>query len=180
MTELTELKQLIIAGFEALGLQVERKTEFVASEYEGSHEFVGYEVKKKPKAKREKKEVEYSFLFEQLWKKKPHRAGNSKQDANKEMLAKMGKGVEYKDINEGIERYAAYVKATNDQCVYKLNNFIKKDLFLESWDIPKDTVKQSLPRDNEKLPTFAAKHGLREANIGESWPAYRKYIEDNI
>lgn len=194
MSEISELKQLIISGFKALGLEV--MVVNTGHESNPVRKSYAYRVNKKPKQTRKASERVYTESFEQAWKLKPSRKphSNSKVAAFRAWNARIPinggfphDGVDAKwkkDIIEGIKRYAAYVKheGIEPRYVMQLSTFLgPSQHFLEAWEIvdkPKEKIK--LPYLNEELQAFATEHGIRLANPNESYPQYRKYIQSQI
>jgi len=184
MNEISELKQLIIAGFEALGLEV------IKGDY-------GYIATKKPKQTRKASERVYTESFEQAWKLKPSRKphSNSKVDAFRAWNARIPinggfphDGIDdkwKKDMIDGIKRYAAYVKheGIEPRYVMQLSTFLgPSQHFLETWEIvDKPKEKLTVPREYAKVDAFAIKHNLTyPAPKGMHYPEYKHLLQNEI
>lgn len=126
--------RFLTAMCEALGLEVE---DIVLNCYNGEPINFDYKITKKAKKTRTKKEIGYTLIFEDIWKITPKVDGNSKQDAFREYQLKLKENVFETEISLGVERYARYVEATGTKFVYKLHNFIRKDMFKDEWIAPK-------------------------------------------
>jgi hypothetical protein len=139
----------------------------------------------KHKRTRKAKEVTYSDEFELAWKLYPDKQGNKKKAAYiqwNNRLKGMSTGYESVMI-DGTRRYAAYCKATEkpEQFVNQASTFYgPEQLYLQSWDIPKQVTQIKLPRINEDLPKFARDNDLPPPNRGEEYPAYRRRLENEI
>lgn len=84
---------------------------------------------------------EYSPDFESAWHTYPKRAGgNSKASAFKAWKARLKEGVKPETMQEGVKRYAAFVRATGNtgtQYVKQASTFFGPDRhFEESWQPP--------------------------------------------
>lgn len=84
---------------------------------------------------------DYSTEFEEAWKAYPKRAGgNPKPSAWKHWKARLKEGITPDDMLAGVQRYAAYVRATgktNSEYVKQAATFFGPDHhFAESWDAP--------------------------------------------
>ena len=179
--EIEELKQLVIAGFKALGLEYECSACATNPSLPSIHKFT-----KKPKATRSRKPTEYSYEFEVAWACYPEKNGNKKSAAYAEWEKRCGISenetfahayTAMELMIDGTKRYAAYHKAMNtpEQYIHQGSTFYGREkLYNQPWDIPKQVIK--LPAD-DKLEDFAVSRGLRKAGPGELYPAYRKYIE---
>jgi hypothetical protein len=141
----SELKQLIIAGFEALGLEYSCEDEF---RMQPIHLFT------KPKRTRKAKEVTYSDEFEQAWKLYPKKEGNKKKAAYTQWnnrLKTMSTGYESVMI-DGTRRYAAYCKATEkpEQFVNQASTFYGPDkLYLQEWTIPPQKLTKAQKKEQD-------------------------------
>lgn len=139
-----------------------------------------YEVTKRQPKQRTSKEIGYTVEFLEIWKIKPNRPGNSKQEAFKVYLTQIKKGANSLEIKAGLQRYTEYIKATSsEEFAYKLSNFIKRELYLSKWEIPKTANKLKLPVDDQ-LVSFAQKNGLPDPAHGESFPEYRRRLQTII
>jgi len=177
---MTNGERLLHALCDALGFDVEAEviTNTAGQLQEGQYEYKC--IKRQPK-KRSKADMAYSDMFLELWDIKPHRDGNSKPEALKEYLAKIKSGALHDSILEGLERYAAYVKAIgSDEFTYKLSNFIKNEHYLSKWAIPEKNTKLFIPKDNEKLEAFCKANDLPQAGTGDDYTKWRKRIADAI
>lgn len=81
--------------------------------------------------------------FEQVWQAYPKRAGgNSKADAQQAWVARRREGHSAETILAGVERYAAFCKATGKlktEFVKQAKTFLGRGLhFLEDWNIPEN------------------------------------------
>jgi hypothetical protein len=177
---MTNGERLLHALCDALGFDVEAEviTNTAGQIQEGQYE---YKVTKRQPKKRSKADMGYSDDFLYLWSIKPHRDGNSKPEAFKEYGAKIKGGEFYMLIRQGLERYAAYVKAIGtDEWTYKLSNFIKNEHYLSKWAIPEKATKLFIPKDNEKLKQFCIDNDLPKDKPGEYYPEWRQRIADAI
>jgi len=111
--------------------------------------------------------------FDEMWAAYPKKA-------NKKQAREIWKRQKLDKIADQIIRdIQARIKTrqwANPQYIPHPGTYLKN----ERW---KDELQQAgadspikLPPDNE-LQKWAKKHGFREANIGESWAAYRQYLE---
>ncbi len=94
----------------------------------------------------------YPDEFERVWTIYPKRSGgNSKTDAFKAWNARIRDGTTAREIHEGVERYAAFVKAEgslNTQFVKQAKTFFGPGMhFSEPWTIPQ----ASGPRDPNQI-----------------------------
>lgn len=117
-----------------------------------------------PKGKSVEKS-EYTPEFENAWANYPKRAGgNSKQAAFKAWNARIKSGVPVQDMIDGVNRYAAYVKATgklHTEYVQQAATFFGRSCHFENeWQIPKSgggygrDVNQLSQPDNSIPPGF--------------------------
>jgi len=167
-----ETRQLIIAGFEALGLKVESETSYLLK--------TTYKVTK-PKKTRTQKEVTYSDEFEQAWKLYPKKQGNKKAAAYQAWCKRLegaGRTIHAyeKLMTKGTKRYAAYHKAleTPEQYINQGSTFYGRErLYMQDWTIPK----QRLTKDQKKLEPWANPPHKGDYN---AWVAFSKLHDYHV
>lgn len=111
------------------------------------------------KEEKKKTTLGYADGFEAVWKVYPRRAGgNSKADAGKAFSARVREGVSHDDLLAGVERYAAYIRATGKEGseYVKLGAtfFGPSQHYAESWNAPPATRSpgtQLTQQDRNKL-----------------------------
>ena len=147
-------------------------------------------AKKKPKARASKK-VEYPVYpdwFEDIWKIKPKRdGGNPKMQAYAQCTARIDEGYSddrstndvKSDMHSGLVAYRQWCNENGSigtKHVYMVRTFFGREkYYLEAWDIP--ITPDNVPRDNDKLESFALEHGYRLAWSGETFTDWRKALE---
>ena len=140
--------------------------------------------KKNHKPKPKPSNVLYASGFQAMWADDyPKRAGNNpKLEAFDAFSARMKEGSTMKELRDGVLRYAGHCAATGKtgtEYVMQARTFFGPSKpYEQDWTIPASQVK--LPRDDEQLQSWAAERGLREAHVGETYYAYRKYLEGQI
>ena len=139
----------------------------------------------KRKRKPQQSKSAYPEWFEDAWKAYPKRAGsNPKLQAYRAANARIDDcySDEVKTIDkvmlDGVNRYAAFCKATgkvNTELVMQAQRFFgPSQEYLNDWTVP---TKSTLPSNDEELQAWASKNGHRQAHPGESYKAYRAYLE---
>ena len=136
-------------------------------------------AKKKPVKKRSSK-VLYTIAFEKLWSFYPKRAGsNPKKTAYDCYLKRVSEGVRHDEMVRGVVRYANYCHAGNliggefvMQCARFLGHLKE---FENDWTI--HVKQETVPKDDNKLSSWAAERGYRAAYTGESSAAYRRALK---
>ena len=81
----------------------------------------------------------YTEDFERVWKKRPGRSGDSKADAFKAFNARLKTGATVKELEEGLERYVAYLVATEQEMQYTKTTatfFGPGEHYRDEWLIP--------------------------------------------
>ncbi len=155
--------------------------EIKASVIEGKQGEYDYVCTKKVKANRASYADEYTPEFIEAWQVYPKLAGNSKIEAFKCFKMRLKEGVAAMDMIAGVNRYAAFIKAT-DRFVQLGSTFFGPAChFNDGWELPainKYTLK--LPSNNESLAKFASDNDLPTAGAGESWIDYRKRLQGKI
>ena len=136
-------------------------------------------AKKKPVKKRTSKKHVYSKKFELIWKDYPNTYGSSKINAYAAYNQRLSetdnpRQLEY-DIHMAVIKYAQYIEVTGRYPKLPETFFGPSRHFVNNWDIPKEA--ESVPKDNEKLESWATERGFRGPQRGESYTAYRKAIE---
>ncbi len=108
----------------------------------------------------------YSDRFEVIWRVYPKRAGgNSKADAFKAYQARLREGATHDDLLAGVERYAAFLRATGkegSEFVKLASTFFGSGQhYAESWDAP-----DAHPSTNNGKPAWQVK---KEAEERDQW-----------
>ena len=134
-------------------------------------------AKKKPKPRASKDQ--YSPHFELAWAEYPRRVGNnSKRKASDAYEKRRLEGVMADELNFATMAYCRFCDATTDdkQYVMMASTFYGCQRPYENdWTIP--TTPDNVPRDNDKLESFALEHGYRLAWSGETFADWRKALE---
>lgn len=168
---LTALIDKLGYEIEEFNVQVQKKGRPETREYLYT-DFKLHDKPKKPKAKREKKEVEYSPEFEEAWKIYPKKNGNKKIAAYAAWKGWIGEvrpagdllivnGM-YRLMIDGTKRYAAYHKAlgTSERHIHQGSTFFGREkLYMQDWDIPKQHTELKKPQD-EEINQFAIDNEL--------------------
>lgn len=122
---------------------------------------------------------EYPAEFESLWKAYPKRSGqNPKKKAYQAWNARLDGDTLPYEIFRGVERYAAYIKATNMDPKYVMmaaTFFGPEEHFLNDWEAPE--VSSQLPKRDNELVAYAQKNGLALPNVGEEMWQYRARLQ---
>ena len=130
-------------------------------------------AKKKHKPRASKPEA-YSEQFEVLWREYPSTYGANKRNAYAAYCKRLEEGVAWIELKVAIEQYAAHIQATGRYVMLPATFFGPSRHWEDDWSIP---TKSTLPSNDEELQAWASKNGHRQAHPGESYKAYRAYLE---
>lgn len=189
--------RLLKAFIEAMGYEVENKATFydkndwIPKETdEGifpSNLFVSYDyiVKKKQRAKREKRDSHcYDPDFEEAWKLYPKRAGSNPKNKAYCSWTNNISNIDILEMLNGTKRYKAFCDATGKtgtEYVMQAAKFFGRDKhYLEPWTLPVGHNKLALPRLDDQLEAWAIKNGLPRPKPGESYAEYRRRLTELI
>ena len=136
-------------------------------------------AKKKPGKPRSSK-VEYNEAFIILWDMYPKRSGsNPKRKAWQQFLKRRSERIMHSEMQAGIQRYKNFCGAngTIGSCyVMQMATFLGAELhFDQSWEIP--AKQEAVPKDDNKLSSWAAERGYRGAWAGESHAQFRRALK---
>jgi len=145
---------------------------------EGKQGEYDYVCTKKVKANRASYTDEYTPEFMEAWQVYPKLSGNSKIAAFNCFKARLKEGIEAIDMIAGVNRYAAFIKAT-DRFVQLGSTFFGPAChFNDDWTLP--VVKLQLPKSDEALANFAASNKLSPPPRGKSASEYRKMLTSEL
>ena len=135
-------------------------------------------AKKKPKPRASKKH-DYDDKFEAIWEDYPKVEGANKSKSYacyQKRLSESNMPSYHEDyIHQCVNQYAALCEATDRKVMLPSTFFGIHKHYENDWTIP--TVADNVPRDNDKLESFALEHGYRLAWSGETFTDWRKALE---
>lgn len=135
--------------------------------------------------KKRNKPKAYTEGFENIWAKKPARAGSDpKKQAFHAYNARVKDGYTDKQMAEGVDRYKLFLKATGKEgteYVQRLSTFLGTQLsFLEAWTPPKPDVKKAgVPAEDNAAIRWGTERGI-PARPGESMFDYRIRLRNAV
>ena len=109
----------------------------------------------------------HAVSFVDIWVRYPKRAGsNSKAAALKAYRARLAGGVNHDDMLAGVERYAAFVRATGKEgteYVKQAATFLgPNEHWAEPWDLPANTASQKINQNVASITEGLLRYGNGE------------------
>ena len=135
-------------------------------------------AKKKPKPRAAKK-FEYPDWFEYLWAHYPCTKGGNKKKALAVIKQRMDEdSFAYDKIVQGLDEYKRYIEATGRYPKLPETFFGPDKHYENDWTIPDSARKSAIPRNDDEMVKWATTQpNLRKPRPGESYNAYRAYVE---